>query len=62
MDFENIKEIAIIRDKLKDNNLCLLFFNEMVETCKQLEIKIIELNTYDENINIDSSDDEERWA
>ena len=61
LDIENVVEVEMIRDVLrKENDILLLFFDEIILNCKS--VMVAELNEYTEDLCSSSSDeDEEKW-
>lgn len=61
LDIENVVEVEMIREVLgKENDILLLFFDEIILNWKS--IKVAEINEYKEDICSSSSDeDEENW-
>jgi len=61
LDIDNVVEVEMIREVLrKENDILLLFFDEIILNWKK--IKVAELNEYTEDICSSSSDeDQEKW-
>tara|TARA_R110001592_G_scaffold153500_2_gene381990 strand:- start:2111 stop:2320 length:210 start_codon:yes stop_codon:yes gene_type:complete len=62
LGLDNILEVKMIRDILKDNEILKIFFDELVSMMDKRDVYILTLNEYDEDIGIyDTESDEEEW-